>query len=185
MAIETLKDFEKRDVRVASTAATNLSFLYFLENDMQNAHKYADLSMKADKYNPAALTNKGNCYFAERDYEKAKYFYEEALKIDASCIEAMYNLGLTYSCIGMPEQALDYFYKLNAMQRSNTQVYCKIAESNEKKADYNQAESWYMQALSAHPKDGELLKRIGNIFDEQGDRSQAFQYYHDVRVFIN
>ncbi len=30
MAIETLKDFEKRDVKVASSAATNLSFLYFL-----------------------------------------------------------------------------------------------------------------------------------------------------------
>ena len=30
MAIETLKDFEKRDMKVASSAATNLSFLYFL-----------------------------------------------------------------------------------------------------------------------------------------------------------
>lgn len=37
-----------------------------------------------------------------------------------------------------------------------------------------------MQALRAHPKDSELLKCIGNIYDEQGDRSQAFQYYHDV-----
>ncbi len=58
MAIETLKDFEKRDVKVASTAATNLSFLYFLENDYQNAHKYADLSLKADKYNPAGKEKK-------------------------------------------------------------------------------------------------------------------------------
>lgn len=55
MAIETLKDFEKRDVKVASTAATNLAFLYFLENDMENAHKYGDLSLKADKYNPAGM----------------------------------------------------------------------------------------------------------------------------------
>lgn len=53
MAIETLKDFEKRDVKVASSAATNLSFLYFLESDLQNAHKYSDLSLKSDKYNPA------------------------------------------------------------------------------------------------------------------------------------
>lgn len=53
MAIETLKDFEKRDIKVASSAATNLSFLYYLEKDLQNAHKYADLSLKADKYNPA------------------------------------------------------------------------------------------------------------------------------------
>ncbi len=57
MAIETLKDFEKRDVKVASSAATNLSFLYYLENDLQNAHKYSDLSLKADKYNPAGKRN--------------------------------------------------------------------------------------------------------------------------------
>ena len=35
MAIETLKDFEKRDVKVASTAATNLSFLYYLVSFVQ------------------------------------------------------------------------------------------------------------------------------------------------------
>lgn len=29
-AIETLKSFEKKESKVASTAATNLSFLYFL-----------------------------------------------------------------------------------------------------------------------------------------------------------
>ena len=135
----------------------------------------------------SAITNKGNCYFAERDYQKAKLKYEEALGIDASCVEALYNLGLTYSKIGLFEQALDQFFKLHAMQPSNTQIYCKIAETNEKKSDYGQAENWYMQALRAHPKDSELLKSIGNIFDEQGDRSQAFQYYHDVsqlKVFI-
>ena len=29
-AVETLKMFEKKETKVASTAATNLSFLYFL-----------------------------------------------------------------------------------------------------------------------------------------------------------
>lgn len=53
MAIETLKDFERRDLKIASSAATNLSFLYFLEGDLQNAEKYAKLSNEADKYNPA------------------------------------------------------------------------------------------------------------------------------------
>jgi intraflagellar transport protein 88 len=56
MAIDTLKDFEKRDVKVASSAATNLSFLYYLENDLINAHKYSDLSLRSDKYNPAGKT---------------------------------------------------------------------------------------------------------------------------------
>lgn len=32
-AVETLKMFEKKETKVASTAATNLSFLYFLVGD--------------------------------------------------------------------------------------------------------------------------------------------------------
>ncbi|KAJ7346442.1 Intraflagellar transport protein 88, partial [Desmophyllum pertusum] len=52
-AIETLKGFEKKDSKVQSCAATNLSFLYFLENEVSQADKYAELAITADRYNPA------------------------------------------------------------------------------------------------------------------------------------
>jgi tetratricopeptide (TPR) repeat protein len=81
----------------------------------------------------------------------------------------------------MYEQALDQFYKLNSMQ-SNPQALCKIAEINEKKGEYDQAENWYLQALKSNPKDSELLKSIANIYEKQGERAQAFQYYHDVTL---
>jgi intraflagellar transport protein 88 len=89
---------------------------------------------------------------------------------------------LTYYKIGMYEQALDQFYKLNSMQ-SNIQALCKIAEINEKKGEFDQAENWYLQALKSNPKDSELLKSIANIYEKQGDRAQAFQFYHDVIEF--
>ena len=43
-AVETLKAFEKQETKVASTASTNLSFLYFLQGDVEQAEKYADLA---------------------------------------------------------------------------------------------------------------------------------------------
>jgi intraflagellar transport protein 88 len=89
-------------------------------------------------------------------------------------------IGLTYKKLGITDQSLDQFFKIHTMQRSNTQIYCQIAECNSK-VDQDQSLSWFMQALSAHPKDSELLKKIGNIYDEQSEKSQAFQYYHDVR----
>lgn len=95
----------------------------------------------------------------------------------------MVIIGLTYKKLGSIDQALDQYFKLHTMQRSNTQIYCQIADCNTKN-DLDQALSWYMQTLSGHPKDGELLKRIGNIYDEQGEKSQAFQYYHDVKISI-
>ena len=35
---------------MAAPASTNLSFLYFLEGDIPNAEKYADLALIADKF---------------------------------------------------------------------------------------------------------------------------------------
>uniref|UniRef100_A0A8D0U5J9 Intraflagellar transport protein 88 homolog n=1 Tax=Sus scrofa TaxID=9823 RepID=A0A8D0U5J9_PIG len=93
-AAETLKMFEKKDSRVKSAAATNLSFLYYLENEFAQASSYADLAVNSDRYNPSALTNKGNTVFANGDYEKAAEFYKEALRNDSSCTEALYNIEL-------------------------------------------------------------------------------------------
>lgn len=125
-AVETLKAFEKKDTgwRMVGTAATNLSFMYFLEGDWKGAEKYADLAIGKDRYNAKALTNRGNCLFVKGEglvggglrlksekvailvltftfdrpgnYEKAREHYEEAVSVDAVCTEAMYNLGKSW-----------------------------------------------------------------------------------------
>ncbi|XP_036397037.1 intraflagellar transport protein 88 homolog isoform X3 [Megalops cyprinoides] len=178
-AVETLKMFEKKDSRVKSAAATNLSFLYFLEKDFDQADRYADLAMAADRYNPAALTNKGNTVFVRRDYEKAAEFYKEALRNDSSCTEALYNLGLTYKKLSRLEEALDCFLKLHAILRNSAQVMYQIANLYEMLEDSNQAIEWLMQLISVAPTDPQALAKLGELYDSEGDKSQAFQYYYE------
>ncbi|XP_072332932.1 intraflagellar transport protein 88 homolog [Scyliorhinus torazame] len=178
-AVETLKMFEKKDSRVKSAAATNLSFLYFLENDFGLADRYADLAMSADRYNPAALTNKGNCVFARGDYEKAAEFYKEALRNDSSFTEALYNLGLTYKKLNRLEEALDCFLKLHAIMRNSAQVMYQIANLYEMLEDLTQAIEWLMQLISVAPTDPQALAKLGDLYDNEGDKSQAFQYYYE------
>ncbi|XP_048453559.1 intraflagellar transport protein 88 homolog isoform X2 [Rhincodon typus] len=178
-AVETLKMFEKKDSRVKSAAATNLSFLYFLENDFGLADRYADLAMSADRYNPAALTNKGNCVFVRGDYEKAAEFYKEALRNDSSFTEALYNLGLTYKKLNRLEEALDCFLKLHAIMRNSAQVMYQIANLYEMLEDLTQAIEWLMQLISVSPTDPQALAKLGDLYDNEGDKSQAFQYYYE------
>ncbi|MGH0135920.1 UNVERIFIED_CONTAM: hypothetical protein FKN15_061915 [Acipenser sinensis] len=83
-AVETLKMFEKKDSRVKSAAATNLSFLYFLN------------------------------------------FRYESLE------------------------------------------------------DPNQAIEWLMQLISVAPTDPQALAKLGELYDNEGDKSQAFQYYYEA-----
>ncbi|XP_072542134.1 intraflagellar transport protein 88 homolog [Salminus brasiliensis] len=178
-AVETLKTFEKKDSRVKSAAATNLSFLYFLEKDYDQADRYADLAMNADRYNPAALINKGNTVFVKQDYEKAAEFYKEALRNDSSCTEALYNLGLTHKRLGRLEEALDSFLKLHAILRNSAQVIYQLANLYEMLEDPHQAIEWLMQLISVTPTDPWALAKLGELYDNEGDKSQAFQYYYE------
>ncbi|XP_066542538.1 intraflagellar transport protein 88 homolog [Hoplias malabaricus] len=178
-AVETLKTFEKKDSRVKSAAATNLSFLYFLEKDFDQAERYADLAMNADRYNPAALINKGNTVFVKQDYEKSAEFYKEALRNDSSCTEALYNLGLTYKRLGRLEEALDCFLKLHAILRNSAQVMYQLAKLYEMLEDPHQAIEWLMQLISVTPTDPWVLAKLGELYDNEGDKSQAFQYYYE------
>lgn len=141
-AIETLKGFEKKDSKVQSTAATNLSFLYFLENEVSQADKYAELAITADRYNPAALVNKGNCLFANGQYEKAREYYQEAYNVEASCTEALFNLGLAEKKLNRLDIALDCFYKLQAILKNHPQVLYQIASIHEMLEDKAQAIEW-------------------------------------------
>uniref|UniRef100_A0AAV2JVU1 Intraflagellar transport 88 homolog n=1 Tax=Knipowitschia caucasica TaxID=637954 RepID=A0AAV2JVU1_KNICA len=178
-AVETLKMFEKKDSRVKSAAATNLSGLYFLEKDFEQADRYADLAMTADRYNSAALVNKGNSVFHLQDYEKAAEFYKEALRNDSCCTDALYNLGLTYKRLKRPEEALDCFHKLHAILRSSPQVMFQLASLMELLEERAQAMDWLMQVLSVVPTDAKALAKLGELYDAEGDKSQAYHYYYE------
>jgi intraflagellar transport protein 88 len=57
-AVGVLKAFERKDPSLRAMAATNLSFIYFLEEELELANKHADAAVKADRYNAKALVNK-------------------------------------------------------------------------------------------------------------------------------
>lgn len=93
MLIDTSEQWMFADEYMLPIDYSPLIFHLLQEKDYDQADRYADLAMTADRYNPAALINKGNTVFVKQDYEKAAEFYKEALRNDSSCTEALYNLG--------------------------------------------------------------------------------------------
>lgn len=43
-----------------------------------------------------------------------------------------------------------------------------------------QSTEWFLQLLGIVPTDACILKRMGEMCDAEGDKSQAFQYHYDV-----
>ncbi|KAJ3053393.1 Intraflagellar transport protein 88, partial [Rhizophlyctis rosea] len=178
-AVDTLKTFEKKDQSMVGTAATNLSFMYFLDGDYKQAEKYCDIAIASDRYNAKAQTNKGNCFFVKGTFDKAKEYYQEAISVDAACTEAMYNLGLVNKRSGSPQDALQWFEKLHAILRNNAEVIYQIADIYDKQGNTSQAMEWYNILISVVPTDPGVLAKLGDMFARDGDKSQAFQYYSE------
>lgn len=126
-AIGTLKTFEKKEGKAASTAATNLSFLYLLQNDLETADRYANIAIDTDRFNSAGLVNKGNCCVKLNDHERASSFYKEALTNDSSCIEALYNLALANKKLNRFDLALNCLLKINSILPNHPNVLYQIA----------------------------------------------------------
>ncbi|KAK7867313.1 hypothetical protein R5R35_002130 [Gryllus longicercus] len=178
-AIDTLKSFEKKETKVASTAATNLAFIYFLQGEIEKAEKYAEQAREADAYNSAAFVNLGNCCMVKGDLEKAKELFICALENDASCVEALYNLGLVNKQKGLYDEALECFHKLQSIVKHHPEVLFQLAHLYELVGDVDQATEWYLQLIGLVPSDPNVLQKMGEMFDNEGDKQQAYQYHFD------
>merc|ERR1719262_974130 len=178
-AITVLKKFERKEPSLMACAATNLSFLYFLEADHANAEKYADMAVKSDRYNARALVNKGNCMFMNDEFERAKEVYLEAIGVSADCLEAIYNLGLVNMHIGKYQEAMLAFDKLHSITHHNCEVLWQLGDLNELVGDLAKAQEWFSLVVTAprgRPTDPGVLARIAQIFSKQDDEVQAFHY---------
>jgi len=179
-AIAVLKTFERKEPSLMARAATNVSFLYFLEGDYQNAERYADVAVKADRYNARALVNKGNCMFVQGEFERSKEVFLEAIGVSADCLEAIYNLGLVNIHIGKYQEALLAFDKLHSITHNNCEVMWQLGDIHEKLGNTARAHEWFSLLVTSpkgRPTDPGVLARLANLFTKCEDEMQAFHYH--------
>ncbi|KAI6182319.1 hypothetical protein M3Y97_00367200 [Aphelenchoides bicaudatus] len=169
-ATEALTAFNNKDSKVSSSAANNLAMINLMKgkDKLTEATQLAEQALSLDRYNANALVNRGNIYYLMGEHKFAIQCYKEALQVEPSCIQAIYNTGLISREIGDFEGALSSFYKLNNMLMNNAQVLTQLAS-------IAQALELYSQASSLVPSDPAILSKLGEIYDNEGDKSQAFQ----------
>lgn len=179
-AIESLKAFEKRDEHFRANAATNLSYVYFLEGDLSNAESYAKMASSADRYSARALVNEGNCAFARQRFEEARQLYLDAIQVEADCVEAIFNYALTCKRMSKYEEALRAFRKLLSILTESPEVVYHIADLSALLGDVDHAIEWMNRLLSRVRTDVRSLIRLGSLCLKKGDESQAFHYYSEA-----
>lgn len=201
IAMDELKEFEKKDVKLKARAAVNLSFLYLLEGDISQAAKNASLAVQTDRYNARALVNMGNCVLEEEwaqqggqgeadihspNVARAKDFYLEAIGVEADCCEAIYNLGLVNKRTGQAGEALQAFEKLHTLVPSSPEVLYQLATMHEAQGSLETAVKYWKHLSARVPNDAGVLRRLGEISDAAAGEggqgggeagSDAFHFY--------
>ena len=172
-AIQTFKGFEKKDRKMMAQASTNISFLYFLEGDLNSSEKYADVALNYDKFNANALVNKGNCLFMKNDFLGAKGHYLEAIGVTTDCVEALYNLTLVNKKLGLYRDALTALQKLQTILSNNPEVLYQHAIINEMLGNNKEARKWYDILITHCPTDPKIHARIGALYAYDQDESQV------------
>ncbi|XRB08642.1 intraflagellar transport protein 88 [Pycnococcus provasolii] len=179
-AVSELKKFEKKELALRTRVATNLSFLHFLEGNVDEAQKYADTAVDYDRYNANALVNQGNCAYARADFAAARNAYLEAVGVEADCAEAIYNLGLAHGKLGDWQAALHAFSKLNRLVPKSVETLYQVAACYDALGQFRQALKWLDVLATMVPHDPGILAFMGSIHSKTGDEGRALHYYSEA-----
>lgn len=185
-AINLLKAFERKDQSLRAIASTNLSFIYFLEGDYQQAEKHADIAIKSDRYNAKALVNKGNCLLVREEYNRAREMYLEAVGVEADCIEAIYNLGLVNLRLSNLQEAQSAFDKLHTSLPAMPEALFQIGSIYERSGsaeDLENAAKTFQMLLNKVPGDPNLCCKLGQIHEKLQDDNAACHWHMEAHRY--
>lgn len=177
-AIDTLKAFEK-DSDIALNAATNLSFIYYLQGDYETAMRYSETVEMCKYPNANGFVNYGACLMAKGDLDKAIDCFQKALELDGSHFEAIFDLGLCLKRQGHYIEALSCFQRFSGSLSLLPAVVYQVANLLELIGDTEAAADTYQQLLGLTPTDAKALQKLGELFDHEGDKQQARHYHVD------
>lgn len=144
---------------------------------MKSSGRYAELAVKADRYNAKALVNKANVLYSRGELEQAKELYLEAIGVEADCVEAIYNLGLANKKMGLHRDALQAFKKLHRILPRDAEVVWHMANLHEIMGDRADALTLFNTLHSRVPSDAKVLARIGTLYTMEGDEREARSFF--------
>lgn len=93
--------------------------------------------------------------------------------------------GLALKQQGNYEEALECFQKFTGSLALLPGVVYQTASLLERIGDNEAAAESYQQLIGLVPTDAHALQKIGELYDQEGDKQQAYHYHFDVTNCYN
>ncbi|KAL7983341.1 hypothetical protein Chor_000217, partial [Crotalus horridus] len=184
-AVDTLKMFEKKDSRVKSAAATNLSFLYFLIT-VQSSTK-GNINWLMDSQRKKAMkrtmgqlqTNSeepGVEILLENEIIQASNYADLAVNSDRYNPAALTNKGNTIFINGDYEKAAEFYKESLRNDSSCTEALYNIGLSYKKLNRLDEALDSFLKLHAILRNSAQVLFQIASIYELMEDPNQAIEW---------
>jgi tetratricopeptide (TPR) repeat protein len=137
-------------------------------------------AVKLDPDQADAWNSIGDVYHILGDQEAALKGYRQAVQIDPDFSQAWNSLGGIYSSLERDDAAIEAYRRVIALEPDYPWPYHNLGLIYRRRKDYEQALTYYQQAVERHEADQDRAISWSNLGDLQvilGNREQAIKAY--------
>lgn len=106
--------------------------------------------------------------------DEARIYLEELLKQEPENIDILYNLGMLYTELDLPANAILLLQKCIDISPSHANAYVALGFAYMRWGDLKSAKEYTLKALKISPNNLFALRNLGGIFGKQKDFLNAF-----------
>jgi tetratricopeptide (TPR) repeat protein len=159
-------------------ALTTKGYIFEIQNNLSEAHKYYDLALVSNPKFFPALNQKGHTYLLQGDIKNAEKYYKEALTIKPEYEKALLNLGNLYLTTLQDTQAKKLFLKVvetSQNVRVKSEAYYSLGLISEYARDYEQAQANFTSAIQTDGTSPLPYVGLARVQFVQGEVRSSFE----------
>ena len=114
------------------------------------------------------------------EMRKAAEHFEQAIAMKRDAIDAYFQLGMSYSDMGLYEKANGAFTSALQYTRTDPAIYYQLGSIAANRGYYSEAEGYYMEGLSINPDHFLILVALGRLYLKTNQVAQAIDTLRQV-----
>lgn len=148
------------------------------------AIKSLNRASELEPTNPVLVWRLGNNYLAQKNYVKAIEYYQKSIGLKKDYVAAYVSLTGAYESNKEIDKAIDTYKNLLPVGAKNSEVlfnFGRLLYNRGTRADKSDAEKLWLEAVRIQPNYSNALYSLGLLYENQGDRTKALEYYYKVK----
>ncbi|MFC2047923.1 tetratricopeptide repeat protein [Chloroflexota bacterium] len=108
--------------------------------------------------------------------EEAKNIFEEIILEDPRNSQILYNLGMCFTDLNQPDQAIKVLEKSIEYNPNHSNSYVALGYAYSKMGDSESAEKYFLDALKLDPDNSYAMRNLGGLYGKTGDTKRSVFY---------